>query len=89
MPANDNLDYQVNYYALIKELAIKQGGISVSLAQRTFRLSYGYTLSIIHMLQHKGVIGPADSTGKRLLIQLVTTERTIEMVQASAIMKAE
>lgn len=89
MPTNDSLDSQANYYALIKELAIKQGWISISLAQRTFRLSYGYTLSIIQALQHKGIIGPAEATGKHPLIQSVTTEGTIEMTDTPTVTKAD
>ncbi|RII83008.1 hypothetical protein CJO09_05180 [Neopusillimonas maritima] len=45
-------DFEINYYERAQELAIKRGWITMNLVQRTFRLSYGYVLSIVEALQH-------------------------------------
>lgn len=59
---------EVNYYDQAKEIALKQGWVTVSLIQRRLRLGYGYTLSLVQGLQHRGIVGPADETGRCRLI---------------------
>ncbi|NYT79699.1 hypothetical protein H0A71_22285 [Alcaligenaceae bacterium] len=77
MPTIATSDFENNDYESAKELAIKQGWITVSLVQLTFRLGYGYALSIVDALQQEGVVGPIDSTGCRLLNTQQQTEETL------------
>ena len=79
MPNIETSDFAINDYEKIKELAIKQGWISVSLVQRTFLLGYGHALSIVEALQHRGVVGPIDTTGRRPLRTPQQTEETTTM----------
>lgn len=79
MPTVKTSGFEINYYERARELAIKQGWITVSLVQRTFKLSYGYALSIVDALQHRGVVGPIDDTGRRPLKPLHEREKTTTM----------
>ena len=91
MTCTNHPDAAVNYYGLVENLVKKQGWISISLIQRTFKLSYGYTLSLVDALKHKGVVTPADADGKYALLLPTMPKRTDAMPQnnTSAITKSE
>lgn len=64
-----------------EELATRRGWISISLVQRTFRLSYKCACSIIDALQLKEVVGQADATGMHRLTLPVMNHK-ITAIQA-------
>lgn len=72
MSTTENSDSSINYYDQVKDLSIKQGWVTVNLVQRTFRLSYGYALSLVEALQHRGIIGPVGTAGRHPLITTAT-----------------
>lgn len=68
MFSGDNLTLKpTNYYGQAKNVALAYGWVTVNLIQRHLRLSYGFALSLVHGLEHRGVVGPIDATGRRLV----------------------
>lgn len=57
-----------DYYRRAREVALAYGWVTVSLIQRQLRLGYGFALSLVDGLEHRGVVGPIDATGRRLVL---------------------
>jgi len=67
-PKGLDMEEEVNFYSQAHQIAIEYGWVSVSLVQRKLRLGYGYALSIVQTLEHKGIVGPVEESGKRYTV---------------------
>ena len=67
-PRGLDMEEELNFYLQAHQIAIEYGWISVSLVQRKLRLGYGYALSIVQTLEHKGIVGPVEESGKRYTV---------------------
>jgi len=68
LSTDETIPESTDYYGQAREVALAYGWVTVSLIQRKLRLSYGFTLSLVEGLEHRGVVGPIDATGRRLLL---------------------
>src|SRR5690554_2463038 len=71
-----------DFYGRAREVALAYGWVTVGLIQRQLRLSYGFALSLVDGLEHRGVVGSIDATGRRLV--LFDTEDDIARAAATS-----
>ena len=62
-------DYEDPLYNEIVNFAYQTGRISASLLQRRFRLGYNRAARVVDLLEKRGVVGPANGSKPREVIQ--------------------
>ncbi|WP_323012546.1 DNA translocase FtsK [Castellaniella sp.] len=68
LSTDEDTPESTDYYGRAREVALAYGWVTVSLIQRQLRLGYGFALSLVDGLEHRGVVGTIDATGRRLVL---------------------